>query len=157
MARQGWPLAAGEEPQLAAHLVTPRSVYTHHGLYIGHGQVIHYAGLSHGPYGGPVEVVSLERFARGRGIWVLSGGVRFELDQVVSRARSRLGENRYRIFTNNCEHFCEWCLRGESRSLQVELLRARWRALLARVTGAISRSFGGISGTGIPADRRCSP
>jgi Lecithin retinol acyltransferase len=30
------------------------------------------------------------------------------------------GENRYRVLRNNCEHFCEWFLRGESRGYQVE-------------------------------------
>jgi len=36
------------------------------------------------------------------------------------RARSRLGENDYRLLTNNCEHFYNWCLSGVSRSAQVE-------------------------------------
>ena len=56
-----------------------------------------------------------------------------ERHEVVRRARLRLGENRYHLLTNNCEHFCEWCIRGESRSLQVDELRARlrnaWRRL----------------------------
>jgi hypothetical protein len=40
--------------------------------------------------------------------------------EIVRRARSRLGENDYRLLTNNCEHFCNWCLSGVSRSAQVE-------------------------------------
>jgi hypothetical protein len=43
---------------------------------------------------------------------------------VVERARSRLGECRYRLLTNNCEHFCSWALRDESRSKQIECLSA---------------------------------
>jgi Lecithin retinol acyltransferase len=50
----------------------------------------------------------------------------------VRRARSRIGEDDYRLLTNNCEHFCNWCLCGVSRSAQVE---RRWqlpfRVLLA--------------------------
>jgi hypothetical protein len=38
----------------------------------------------------------------------------------VHRARARLGEDRYNVLTNNCEHFCEWCVRGEPRSDQVD-------------------------------------
>jgi hypothetical protein len=53
---------------------------------------------------------------------------------VARRARSRLGEDRYRIFSNNCEHFSEWCLQGVSRSYQVERLLALPRRL-ARVCG----------------------
>jgi Lecithin retinol acyltransferase len=45
---------------------------------------------------------------------------KFEGWEVVRRARSRIGEDNYRLLTNNCEHFCEWCLRGEPRSYQVE-------------------------------------
>lgn len=26
------------------HILTPRGVYSHHGIYIGHGKVIHYDG-----------------------------------------------------------------------------------------------------------------
>lgn len=126
-----WLLAAGEEPPLASHLVSPRGLYNHHGLYVGNGRVIHYAGLARGLQRGPVEIVSLERFARGHGIRVRYGAPRFDRSEVVERACSRLGERCYRILTNNCEHFCEWALRGESRSPQVERLRARPRAALS--------------------------
>jgi hypothetical protein len=40
----------------------------------------------------------------------------------VRRARSRLGERHYHLLRNNCEHFCNWCQLGESRSEQVETL-----------------------------------
>src|SRR5262249_43134017 len=85
----------------------------------------HYAGLSQGLRRGPVEEVALERFSRGRSVWVRSDAPSdFDLWEIVCRARSRLGENCYRLLTNNCEHFCEWCLRGHSRSSQVEQLIA---------------------------------
>ena len=54
----------------------------------------------------------------------------------MRRARSRLGEDRYRLLTNNCEHFCEWCLRDEHRSYQVESLLALPRQM-ARVCGEV--------------------
>ncbi|MNL50817.1 NC domain protein [compost metagenome] len=40
---------------------------------------------------------------------------------MVKRALSRVGENRYRVLTNNCEHFCNWCLYGRSTSNQVRV------------------------------------
>jgi hypothetical protein len=46
------------------------------------------------------------------------------ITQGSRRARSRLGEDRYRLSTNNCEHFCKWCTRGLHRSTLVEALRA---------------------------------
>lgn len=40
-------------------------------------------------------------------------------EETVARARSRLGETSYNLFTNNCEHFAIWCKTGVSESLQV--------------------------------------
>lgn len=114
------------------HLVTVRRGYLHHGIYAGDGKVVHYAGLARSLRRGPVEEVSLEQFAAGRTVLIKpAAGPRFDGAEVVRRARSRLGEDRYRITRNNCEHFCEWCLHGEPRSEQVE----RWLAapLLALV------------------------
>ena len=56
---------------------------------------------------------------------------------MIERARSRLGENRFRILTNNCEHFCAWVLRDERYSHQVErlhVMRAHWFNRRARHT-----------------------
>ncbi len=128
-------LRPAEEPPLASHLVTPRALYSHHGIYVGNGRVIHYGGLAHGLRRGPVEEVSLAHFAHGRGIRVQPDPPRFDRREVVARARLRLGERSYRILTNNCEHFCAWALQGESRSRQVECLRsalpAVWLAIRA--------------------------
>ena len=41
-------------------------------------------------------------------------------EDVVGRARSRLRENEYSIFGNNCEHFALWCKTGISVSQQVK-------------------------------------
>lgn len=123
-------LSAGHEPLLAAHLVTARGLYTHHGLYVGDGRVIHYAGPFRAFFRGKVEEVSLQHFSRGRRIGVLSGATRFTDAEIVRRARSRVGERRYRLLSNNCEHFCEWCLRGRSRSSQVERFQRLLRGLL---------------------------
>jgi hypothetical protein len=57
---------------------------------------------------------------------------------VVLRARSRLGENRYHIVRNNCEHFCEWCLSGVSRSRQLESLLGRMGAAAIAIMHAIA-------------------
>jgi hypothetical protein len=117
-------LVAGREPALGSHVVTPRRGYLHHGIYVGNGKVVHYSGFAYGLRGGPVEEVALAHFAHGRPVWLRrSSPTDFDRREVVRRARSRLGEDLYRVFTNNCEHFCEWCLRGEPRSLQVEALR----------------------------------
>src|SRR5262249_45819563 len=115
-------LRPGEEPPLASHLVTPRMLYTHHGIYVGNGRVIHYDGLAYGWRRGQVVDVPLRRFAHGRGIRVRRDARCFDPGTVVERAHSRLGEQSYRLMTNNCEHFCAWALNGESRSSQIDRL-----------------------------------
>jgi hypothetical protein len=121
-------LHPGEEPPLAAHLVTTRAFYSHHGIYVGGGRVIHYGGLACGLRPGRVEEVSLENFAHGRRIRVRHDTSRFDRGEIVARARSRLGEHDYRLLTNNCEHFCAWARRGVSCSSQVERLFAAFIA-----------------------------
>ena len=126
-------LGGDQEPPLGSHLVTPRRGYLHHGIYIGDRKVVHYSGLAQGLRRGPVEEVALARFACGQRIWVrTSAPSDFDVREVICRARSRVGEDCYRLLTNNCEHFCEWCLHGRARSLQVEAWLA-WprRAVLA--------------------------
>jgi hypothetical protein len=127
-------LTAGEEPALGSHLVTPRLGFTHHGIYVGCGRVVHYGALVHGLHNGPVEDVALARFAHGHTLWVRPRTARFSCEEVIRRARSRIGENSYHLLSNNCEHFCEWCLRGEHRSEQVE------RALV--LPRRLARGFG---------------
>ena len=110
-----------QEPPLGAHLATLRRGYQHHGVYVGHGQVIHYSGLSGFWQCGPVEEVPLSRFSNGRPVRLVSHpGPHYSPEEIIRRARSRLGESDYRLLTNNCEHFCNWCLSGVSRSAQVE-------------------------------------
>jgi hypothetical protein len=121
-------LAANEEPPLGAHLLTPRFAYSHHGVYVGGGTVVHYAAFAKLWARGPVEEVSLTGFADGYAVWLRPARVpNLDGAEVIRRARSRLGENRYRFLSNNCEHLSEWSVNGEHRSPQVERLLGRLR------------------------------
>jgi Lecithin retinol acyltransferase len=118
--------AGYEAEQFAAgtHLMVYRRGYTHHGIYLGGGRVVHYAGRIKYPRG-LVEETSLAEFAEGRALRAEERPAgRFDEDEIVRRARSRLGERRYDLLTNNCEHFCNWCRLGENRSFQVEWFTA---------------------------------
>jgi hypothetical protein len=130
-----WPPGLEQEPPLGAHLTTTRRGYSHHGVYVGRGRVVHYSGLSGGFWQcGPVEEVSLSRFATGHVVRIVDHPQRPYLpEEIVRRARSRLGENDYRLLTNNCEHFCNWCHSGVSHSAQVQ----RPLRLPLRVIGAL--------------------
>ena len=117
------------------HLVTSRRGYVHHGIYVGRGMVVHYAGLRQLLHSGPVEEVTLSRFSMGRAVRIVEHGEsKYAPQEIVLRARSRLGENKYHVLRNNCEHFCNWCISDRSRSAQVELpLAATLRALVIAV------------------------
>jgi hypothetical protein len=137
---------------LGAHLVTSRGGYEHHGIYAGAGKVVHYAGFAAGHCRGPVVEVTLDCFAAGNAIAIrLHPCAQYMGTEAVQRARSRLGENRYRLLTNNCEHFCAWCLSGESRSQQVETclahphagLRVLMRLFKALVAAELKGAYAG--------------
>jgi Lecithin retinol acyltransferase len=116
--------------ECGAHLTTRRLGYRHHGLYAGGGRVLHYRGMHRwaGHRRGPVEEITLEQFANGRGFEIVAhAAVRYDGAASADRARSRLGEDRWRLWSNNCEHFVTWCLDGVPRSAQVEAWRARWQ------------------------------
>jgi len=127
-----------QDPPLGAHLTTSRWGYNHHGVYVGHGRVVHYSGLSGYWQCGPVEEVPLFQFVDGHPARMVSHAESpFSPEEIVRRARSRLGENDYRLLSNNCEHFCNWCLSGIGRSAQVE----RRLQLPFRLLGAVLRRF----------------
>jgi hypothetical protein len=127
-ADRSWPSGLEREPPLGAHLATSRCGYTHHGMYVGRSRVVHYSGLSGFWQCGPVEELSLSCFAAGHSVRIVDHDrLMYSPQEIVRRARSRIGENDYRLLTNNCEHFCNWCLYGVSRSAQVE---RRWQVPL---------------------------
>ncbi len=64
-----------------------------------------------------------------------AGGASFRFPTVYSpeetlrRARSRIGESRYSLVYNNCEHFAIWAKTGQNTSMQVERARRGVRGL----------------------------
>ncbi|EGJ8836595.1 lecithin retinol acyltransferase family protein [Escherichia coli] len=109
---------------LGAHLSSDRPGYTHHGIYVGNGKVIHYSGLSNGLSKGCICETTLAEFVGGKNevtIITHSNADRIYTPvQVVARARARLGEDAYNVIFNNCEHFATWCVTGKAESKQVK-------------------------------------
>ncbi|MGY2258527.1 lecithin retinol acyltransferase family protein [Pseudomonas sp. SDO55104_S430] len=108
-----------EDLVAGSHLVSPRKFYVHHGIYLGDGKVAHYSGLSSSLQAGPIVVTDLEHFASGNSVLVHPEHCGFPSDEIIDRALSRVGESQYKILSNNCEHFCNWCIYGHSYSSQV--------------------------------------
>jgi hypothetical protein len=115
------PLLPDEEPPRGAHLISPWHGFAHHGIYLGGGRVVHYNSKVYQLRRRPVEETGMQEFHEGRPVFVVNHADPVcKTDEVLRRARSRLGEDRYHLFNNNCEHLVEWCLHGVERSFQVE-------------------------------------
>lgn len=125
---------AEDKLPVGCHLITSRKFYMHHGIYLGGGEVIHYSGIRRSLKPGPIEVTNLQSFANGKPLWILQEACRYSSDEIVSRARSRIGESKYKILSNNCEHFCSWCVSGKSYSAQVNACLHSPRYLLAFIS-----------------------
>lgn len=133
-------------PKIGDHIFVDRSVlgvklYEHHGIYVGDDKVVHYNGLARGivlekscfeeilsnvvPLDkrniAKVEMTSLEEFASGD-TWQIKeyANAPFSGQEVALRAKERIGEQKYNLLINNCEHFCSECIFGEHVSEQVQ-------------------------------------
>lgn len=146
--------------KLGDHLVSKRAkgVYTHHGIYIGNNQVIHYSGFAEAGKAGPVEIVTLVGFESAQGSYVKKhNNPTYTTEQSIERAKSRLGENGYSLFGNNCEHFVNWCIDGNHQSEQVQNISSGGGAAGASGTTAVAGvgtvytagAVTGLSGSGV--------
>ena len=106
---------------LGDHLAVQRLGYSHHGLYVGDRQVIHYQGpFANDDRTGQIVLCSLDDFHSEQPLQVLSHPSRpFSPEECVARAFSRLGEQDYHLLFNNCEHFVQWCIEDCHSSPQV--------------------------------------
>jgi hypothetical protein len=102
----------------ADHLQTPRQhgLFLHHGIDLGDGTVAHYLE------GREILRSPREEFSRGQPITPVAypEGSCSPVGITLRRAMGRLGEQRYNLLFNNCEHFATWCKTGRHRSRQVE-------------------------------------
>ena len=89
--------------------------YTHHGLYVGNGMVIHKNRNG-------VDFSPLEEFSEGSRVSVVTHSRKpvFTDDEAIERAFSRIGEDSYNLVFDNCEHFVMWCKFGVEESKQVK-------------------------------------
>lgn len=105
-----------------AHIFCVRKFYTHHGIYDGQGYVYEYGGGQ--DFGGTIAHSSLEDFSEGDLLNVLLYEPKYTPNEIIERAQSRLNEDDYNVFANNCAHFAFWCRLGDARVKQVD-----WRQL----------------------------
>jgi hypothetical protein len=106
------------------HLRAWRGSYWHHAIDVGSGWVIHFTGLTKDKGSATIRLEAFDVFWKRDKVEIVPYALAFHPDEVVRRARSRLGQSGYDAFQNNCEHFARWCMTGEHRSGQVEKIGA---------------------------------
>lgn len=119
-----------DTPTLGDIIFTDRGIYKHYGVYIGHGQVIHFAGpKGHetDPTKADIILTSIEDFLRGDELSVEFEPENFKYksfppSEIVRRAKSKIGTEKgyYNLVDNNCEHFANWCKYDVKFSRQVD-------------------------------------
>ena len=121
------------------HISVCHGVYTHHGIDLGDGRVVHYGRGLQDIENAKVEIVSMEKFSGGKEVNVVKSVKAFSSEQIAWRAMSRIGERCYDLFDNNCEHFVNWCRSGRAISTQVAITKTILRQAAAVGSRALLR------------------
>ena len=125
---------------------------SHHGVFVGNGKVIHFSPLVvdtssaaepsdgiHEKNSAVVQITSAKQFEdlaekRGTCVYVIEHDVRLARAQTTRRCFAALGSTGYDAIRNNCEHFVNYCVLGQQRSLQAESLML---SLASQLTGGV--------------------
>lgn len=98
------------------HIFVRRSIYEHHGIYIGDGEVIHFTGNLNSKKNAIIQIDSIKVFANGGVINKLSDDKsykKYSRKEICRRAYSKCGQAGYNLLFENCEHFARWCRNGD--------------------------------------------
>jgi len=98
------------------HIYVYHTLYSHHGIYAGDGNVWEYDGLGENAR---IRLSTLDHFAKGSRINKLNYAADFDEDEIVSRAQSRGFEQEYSLMNNNCMHYALWCRLSSPESVKV--------------------------------------
>lgn len=115
------------ENMKAGDIISVRRIigYSHFGVYVGDGMVVHFTGERKGelnPRKARIIKTSMKYFQRRGKVKVVNKGKRFDCEEIVERAEWMVGKGKgkYGLTKCNCEHFARWCESGDARSDQVE-------------------------------------
>ena len=95
------------------HLVTPQPEGHHHGIFVGHDQVIHCLPTPAGDHSGQLALTSLAEFSQHHAIEVRPHAIRlFCREESLTRAYARLSEGEQGQPFASSEQFVTWCIEG---------------------------------------------
>ncbi len=123
------------------HIKTRRAggLYTHHGIDMGDGTVVHFSGDPVNYRDACVCRVAMEAFLQGgTAILVEHREPVLSPEETVRIAESMIGGRRYHPLTNNCEHLTTYCKTGRRDSAQAR------RFIKAAITAGITALAVGV-------------
>ena len=94
-------------------------LYSHHGIYAGEGNVIHYKGAEREKKDPVIRKTNMEEFLSGGKLKRRDYKKRLPHSETLRIAREHLSNNGYSLAFNNCEHFATYCATGKKKSRQV--------------------------------------
>jgi len=111
----------GADLLLGDHICVRRrgKFYTHHGIYIGGGKVIHFTGSIREKVDPEVHETDLPRFLKGGILRRRDYKERLPASETINFAKEQLSDGSYSMIWNNCEHFATYCATGKKKSRQV--------------------------------------
>lgn len=125
----GWSFK--QVPKKGDHIRVKRQLYYHHGIYVSDTEVIHFSGRNSDGIldweNCEIIVTTLLEFLNG-GRLEVRRYLKCEKckindeEYIVQKAKSYIGKKGYNLFTNNCEHFANYCTMDKRVSEQVDKL-----------------------------------
>jgi len=114
-------------------------LYTHHGIYGGNGNVIHYTGAEKEKKDPLVTNTDIEEFLKDGRLKRRDYKKRLPYSETLNLAKRLLSDNGYSLTFNNCEHFATYCATGKKKSKQVQKAIGVLAGVTLALTGAIIR------------------
>ena len=118
------------KPQTGEQVRVSRGKYFHYGICIAPEKIIHFATENGDGFDDPSKATvcetTLTAFAAGNFVECLEltrteRAYTFTAEETANRARASLGEKDYDVLTNNCRHFANRCLYGNSEGPKEKL------------------------------------
>lgn len=122
---------------LGDHIYVRRLVYSHHGIYTGDGNVIHYTGEEKEKKDPLIRETDIEAFLKGGKLRMRNYKKRLPPSETLSLAKEHLSDNRYSLAFNNCEHFATYCATGKRKSRQLRQAVGTLVGIAFTITGTI--------------------
>ncbi len=128
-----------EELNLGDHIYVRRLLFSHHGIYAGDGNVIHYTGEEKEKKDPLVRETNIEDFLKGGKLRRRHYKKHLPPFETLSLAKEHLSNNGYSLTLNNCEHFATYCATGKKKSKQVRKAIGGVLGIALAITGTIIR------------------